>query len=170
MIEVRLGDLAEAQEAAILRPVASDWSAVTAVARRVELAAGPELTAWCQRVGELPVGSAVITPAGRLAAEYLIHVSIRSNDHPVTREVVRRGLVNGLRRMREWGIERVALPPLGVGAGNLDAEESASAMVPVLVEELGSTPGACAVVVVESDYEYEAFERALGAVRSRDFG
>lgn len=168
MIEVRLGELAEAREPAILRPVASDWSAVTAAARRVELAAGPGVVAWCQRMGEVPVGSAVISPAGGLAAEYLIHVSVRSDEYPVTREVVRRGLVNGIRRMREWGIERVALPPLGVGAGNLDAEESADTMIPVLVEELGAMPGTSAVIVVESDYEYEVFERVLGAVRSRD--
>ena len=81
---------------------------------------------------------------------------------------MRRGLVKGIRRMREWGIERVALPPLGVGAGNLDAEESADTMIPVLVEELGAMPGTSAVIVVESDYEYEVFERVLGAVRSRD--
>ncbi|HEX7051577.1 MAG TPA: macro domain-containing protein [Longimicrobiales bacterium] len=164
MIEIRHADLTRVAAGAVLRSVAADGSAVTPLMRRLELAAGPEVAAQCQRLGELPVGSAVITAGGALPAAYLIHVAVRSVDQPVTADGVRRALSNGLRRAVEWEIETLAVPPLGLGAGNLDAEEAAGIMIPVLVEHLRTARHPREViVVVESDYEREAFERALAA-------
>lgn len=162
MIELRIGELADAREAAVLRPIDAEWAAVTPATRRLELAAGPALAEQCRRLGELPVGSAMITGAGDLAAEFMVHVVVRSAEEPVTPAGVRRGLVNGLRRLTEWGIESVAMPPLGTGAGNLDAEESARVMVPAILEHrLASARPLRVVIVVESEYELEAFRRAI---------
>lgn len=164
MIEVRIGELASAAETAILRPVAADWAAVTPATRRLELAAGPAVLEQCARLGELPVGSAVITGAGDLPAEYLVHVAVRSREEPVTPAAVRRGLMNGLRRLSEWAVESVALPPLGTGAGNLDTEQAAELMVPMLREHMRvSEHPTRVVIVVESEYERHAFERLLEA-------
>jgi O-acetyl-ADP-ribose deacetylase (regulator of RNase III) len=162
MIAVRLGDLAAVQADAVLRPVTSEWTAPTPAMRRLEVAAGAEVEAWCRRLGELPVGSAVVTPAGALPVEYLVHVVIRSPEQPVTADGVRRALRNGLRRLADWGVASVALPPLGTGAGNLDADESAELMVPILVEHLGAgTLPDRVAIVVESEYERDVFERQL---------
>ncbi len=149
----------------MLRPVSADWSAPTPAMRRLEQVAGPGLEAQCARLGELPVGSAVITPAGGLAAEFMVHAVIRSPEEAVTVSGVRRALRNGLRRLAEWAIAEVAMPPLGTGAGNLDAEESAAAMVPVLVEHAAASGSpARVVIVVETEYERQAFERELRRV------
>lgn len=162
MIEVRIADPATVAVGALLRPVAADGSAVTPAMRRLELAAGEAMLEQLARVGELPVGAAAITPAGALAAEFVVHVSVRSRDEPVSPAGVRLGLVNGLRRVREWAIDNIAVVPLGTGAGNLDAEQAAEVMVPVLVEhvEQGGPPSRI-VIVVETEYEREAFERRL---------
>jgi serine/threonine-protein kinase len=162
VILIRQGELAAATATAVLRPVAAEWDAVTPAMRRLEAAAGAEVEAACRRMGELPVGSAAITAAGALVARFMVHVVVRSREEPVSAAVVRRGLENGLRRLTEWAIESVAMPPLGTGAGNLDAEESARVMVPVLTAHLAAHPHPARVeVVVESAYEREAFERAL---------
>jgi len=162
VIEVRIADPATVAVGALLRPVAADGSAVTPAMRRLELAAGEAMLEQLARVGELPVGAAAITPAGALAAEFVVHVSVRSRDEPVSPAGVRLGLVNGLRRVREWAIDNIAVVPLGTGAGNLDAEQAAEVMVPVLVEhvEQGGPPSRI-VIVVETEYEREAFERRL---------
>ena len=47
---------------------------------------------------------------------------------------MRRGLDNGLRRVTEWGIQRLATAPLGTGAGHLEPDDVASIMIPLLVE------------------------------------
>src|SRR5690606_1214599 len=100
MIEVRIGELADARESALLRPIDANWGAVTPATRRLELAAGPALADQCRRLGELPVGSAVITGAGELAAEFMVHVVVRSIDEPVSPAGVRRGLVKDRKSTR----------------------------------------------------------------------
>ena len=162
MIEVVVGELTEAESEALLRPVSHDWAPVTAAMRRLEAAAGDALLERCRRLGELPVGSATITPGGDLAADFLVHVVVRSYDEAVSAPGVAKALLNGLRRLDEWSLRTVAMPLLGTGAGNLDAEEAADAMVPVLLEHLAGRSGIERVTVVaESEYEREAFERRL---------
>jgi hypothetical protein len=70
--------------------------------------------------------------------------------------------MHGLMRADEWAINELSLPPLGTGAGNLDAEESADLMVPILLEWLrGGSPPREIRIVVDSEYEFEAFDRRL---------
>ncbi len=161
-IELQLGVLAQTPASAILNPVDAERGAATPAARRVEQRAGPGSAAPLQALGDLPVGSATMSGAGELPAQFLIHVVVRSRDEGVTRGGVRRGLQNALRRAVEWAIPDVAMPPLGTGAGNLDAEESAAIMVPVLREHLRTSPFPARVrIVVESEYELDAFRREL---------
>ena len=162
MIRIVRAELASAEAGAILRPVSAEWDPVTPATRRLEVAAGMNMVEECRRLGELPVGSAVITPAGNLRAQFMVHVIVRSIDEPVSPAIVKRGLQNGLRRLSEWGIESVAISPLGTGAGNLDAEESAREMIPVLLEHLSSAREPTRIdVIVDSEYEQEVFEREL---------
>jgi O-acetyl-ADP-ribose deacetylase (regulator of RNase III) len=162
VIRIVQGELAEAGIEAVLRPVTAEWTAVTHAMRRLEIAAGDVPAEQCRRLGELPVGSAVITPAGGIRAEFMIHAIVRSLDEPVTGAGVRRALQNGLRRLAEWGIRRVAMAPLGTGAGNLDADEAAAIMIPVLLEHMraGGAPSDVDIYV-DSEYEKDVFERHL---------
>jgi O-acetyl-ADP-ribose deacetylase (regulator of RNase III) len=160
LIVVVRGELAEARTAAILRPVTAEWTAVNPAMRRLEIAAGPELEEQCRRLGELPVGSAVITPAGALVASLMVHVAVRSVDEPVTEAGVRRALRNGLRRLAEWRVRTVALPPLGTGAGNLDAEASAEVMMPLLAAHIAEGAAERVEIVVDSEYELDVFRRS----------
>jgi O-acetyl-ADP-ribose deacetylase len=169
LIAVRQGEIAEARTTAILRPVTAEWSAVNPAMRRLELAAGPTLEAQCSRLGELPVGSAVITPAGgALHVQLMVHVIVRSAVEPVSEAGIVRALQNGLRRLAEWGVESVALPPLGTGAGNLDAEDSARLMLPLLLEATAREGGLARVeIVVDSAYELEVFLGCAGRAAER---
>ena len=165
MIVVVRGELAQATTRAVLRPVTAEWAAPTPAMRRLEVAAGADVEAHCQRLGELPVGSAVVTPAGALAADLLIHAVVRSATDPVTPRTVGLALRNGLRRAQEWGVDTLALPPLGTGAGNLDAEDVAALMVPILADRSAEARGLARIEIhVESDYEQDAFEREIAAL------
>jgi O-acetyl-ADP-ribose deacetylase len=162
MIDVKIGRLEDETGGAALRPVACDFAAVNPSMARFDRAAGPAVAAQCDQLGELPLGSAVITAGGDLPVPFVVHVAVRSAEEDTTVGVVARGLLNGLRRLEEWGIESVAMAPLGVGAGNLDAEESAEAMLPVLFRHLRSASHPREVtVVVEDDYQRGAFVAAV---------
>jgi hypothetical protein len=167
VIRIVHGELAGVAAEAVLRPVSAEWTAVTHAMRRLELAAGDGPGEQCRRLGELPVGSAVITPAGDLPAQFMIHVIVRSLEEPVSGAGVRRALQNGLRRIAEWGIQRVAMAPLGTGAGNLDADEAASIMIPLLLDRIrAGGPPSEVDIYVDSAYEKDVFERHLAFDRA----
>lgn len=162
MIEVVLADIATIEANGIVHPVSAEWDPVTGAMRRLELAAGPDVMQQCAKIGELPVGSAVITTAGKARADFLVHIIVRSATQAVTESIVQRGLQNGLRRCAEWGIATLALPPIGTGAGNLDAEEVAQLMVPILFDHMADAAFPTKVILVaESEYERDAFQQML---------
>ncbi len=162
MIEVRREDLVTADVECVLRSVSSTLEPLTALDGRVGLAAGTEVQERIEQIGELPVGGAVITPAGDLGAAFIVHVALRSYDEPVTTSGVRRALLNGLRRAGQFGIETLALPPLGTGAGNLDAEAAADVMLKVIREHSHEQEHPKDVVImVATDYERDVFVSRL---------
>lgn len=136
MIRVVRGSAGEAGTEAILRSVSSNLEPDTAFSRTIELTAGKGISDRLENMGDLPVGAAVITPGGDSGAAFLIHVVLQSVEEPVRLESLRSALQNGLRRAEEWGLESLAIPPLGTGAGNLDAEDSANEMVRVIQQHL----------------------------------
>lgn len=164
MIRIRRGRLGEAATEAVLRPVRSDLAAVTSAGREVGLDAGADVAARLDGLGDVPVGGAVVTPGGELAATFLIHVVVQAPEQPMTEATIQRALVNGLRRAREWGITSLALPPIGIGAGSLEPERRARLMVGVLRDHgrQGGDPRDLEIVV-ETEYEEEIFQREVRA-------
>jgi O-acetyl-ADP-ribose deacetylase (regulator of RNase III) len=135
---------------------------VTAAGRIIGQRAGADLEERLNRIGSIPVGGAVLTPAGGLAAGFLIHVVVQSSDEPETQVSVERALKNGLRRAVDWGLESLALPPLGLGAGALEPEEAARALVEILANHLAEgAPPLELTIVVGSDYEAFLFRRLV---------
>jgi len=162
MIRVQTGSPAEAGCEGILRSVSSRLEPDTPVSRDLEMAAGTAMAERLRAMGDLPVGAAVVTPGGDLPAAFLIHVVLQSPEEPIGRETLRLALQNGLRRAREWGLETLAMPVLGVGAGNLSAEEAAEVMVPLIGEHASEFEHPAEVrLMVSSDYEKDVFSRAV---------
>lgn len=169
MIRVVRAELISVDADGILRSVNSDLSADSPVSRAVELAMGPEPVERLQSMGEVPVGGAVITPGGSLPAAFVIHAVTQSAVDPVGAESVKVALLNGLRRAKEWGLARVGIPPLGTGAGNLEAEEAASVMIPLIQDQMTSSDSPWeAIIVVASEYEEDVFRRAVELARRKN--
>jgi O-acetyl-ADP-ribose deacetylase (regulator of RNase III) len=119
---------------AILRPVAADLTAVSAWGREIDRRGGPSLARFLETLGELRPGSAVLSPAGGIEVPFLIHAVIQSVDEAPSPAILRSALHQALRRAMEWEIRTLLLPPLGTGAGALDAEEAVALLLEVLAE------------------------------------
>jgi O-acetyl-ADP-ribose deacetylase (regulator of RNase III) len=132
MIDVRVEDLAFYSGDAIIRPATATLAATTPLLRRLELAGGARLLDQLRVNEPLPVGSAVVTGAGELPVELMVHAIVSSQTERVTRDGVRRALRSALERANTWQIGAVAIPPFGLGAGNLELEASAE----LLAEEV----------------------------------
>ncbi len=165
MIDVRQEDLVTADVECILRSVGSSLEPLTAIGRAIGAAAGEDLLERIEQIGDLPVGGAVITPAGNLAASFIVHVALQSHEEPVSVGGVRKALLNGLRHTCRMDIETLALPPLGTGAGNLDAETAADVMFEVLRGHMENEEYPREVtVMVATQYELQAFASHLEPV------
>lgn len=162
MINVVIGSLPAQEQEALVRPIRDDLTPLTAGARDLLAEAGESVDGRLRQMGTLPVGGAFITPAGALAASFLIHVVTASAEEPESPLSVQRALRNALRRATEWEIPSLALPPLGMGAGQLDPEEAARAMVDILVNHLDEGhPPLDLTIVVAGEYDAAIFRRLV---------
>lgn len=173
MIEVRVDDIAFFEGDAIARPVNAELEPTTTLTRRLEQAGGPALVRQLRVHEPLPVGSAIVTGSGGggggtepersdLRVPFIIHAVVMSATEPVTRGSVRRATTSALQRAADWGLERVAFAPFGLGAGNLDIEDSADLMIDAMQQHLARARLPTSVtVVVESDEEARAFTSRL---------
>ena len=162
MIHVVVGELRDQRVDAVMRPVRSDLAPVSGPSRDLVLNAGDDLQERLDRVGVLPVGGAVLTPAGTLPASFLIHAVVMSDEEPQTSMSVQRAVRNGLRRAADWGLGSVALPPFGLAVGTADPEVSARALIEILFNHLdeGVAP-LDLTIVVSSEYESQLFGRLV---------
>jgi len=164
VISVQIAELEAVRTQALFRPVRGDLEPLTPGGRRVGQRAGETIVERLEHMGDFPVGGAVVTPGGDLAADFIIHLVVESREEPVTEIGVRNALTNGLRQACAWGVETVSVPPLGTGAGSLDVEGCARLIVPVLWEFVDSGESLREViVVVGSEHEKRVFEDVLEA-------
>jgi O-acetyl-ADP-ribose deacetylase (regulator of RNase III) len=162
VIDVRVEDLAFYAGHAIIRPATATLGATTPLLRRLELAGGAALLDQLKVADPLPVGSAVVTGAGDLVVELLVHAIVTSPTERVTRDGVRRAFRSALQRTREWQLADVAIPPLGLGAGNLEIEESAELMADELrTHQRTSAFPRRVTFVAETPDEASALEHAV---------
>jgi O-acetyl-ADP-ribose deacetylase (regulator of RNase III) len=162
VIEVRVDDLAFYEGEAIARPVNAMLGATTPIMRKLEKAAGAAFLDKVRLNQPLPVGAAVVTAAGELSVELLISGVVSSDTEPVTRATVRLALMSALQRAVAFQIREVAIAPFGLGAGNLDIEDSAEIMVDVLQEHMRkSSFPASVVIIAENDLEAEAIRMQI---------
>jgi O-acetyl-ADP-ribose deacetylase (regulator of RNase III) len=162
VIRVCREDLVTADVECLVRSVSCTLEPLTSLDGRVGAAAGEEVQERIDQIGELPVGGAVITPAGELAASFIVHVALQSYEEPVSLTGVRRALLNALRSAGRLGIDTLALAPLGTGAGNLDTEAAADVMLEVIGEHANEQEHPKEVVImVANDYDRDVFTSRL---------
>jgi O-acetyl-ADP-ribose deacetylase (regulator of RNase III) len=161
-IEVRVDDLAFFVGEAIVRPVNEWLGATTPVMRKLERAAGSDFADRIRPREPLPVGAAVVTNAGELDAELMIQGVVSTKDEPVTRDTVRLALANALQRAVQFQIRDVAIAPFGLGAGNLDIEDSAELMIEVLSAHMRRAAyPAHVVIIAETEFEEQMLRARL---------
>jgi O-acetyl-ADP-ribose deacetylase (regulator of RNase III) len=165
VIRVHLSDLLEERADAVIRSIGMDMEACTILDRRLGDRAGEEVVERLRASGETPVGGALVTPGGELPAPELIHIVLRSRDEPISESTVSRAFQNALRQAAEWEVGTLALAPLGIGGGNLDAEVSARVVCSALSEHRSRSPFPREVsIVVANAYEEEAFSREVARI------
>lgn len=150
MIRTVVDDLAFLEAQAVLRPADASLEPVTAAAVRLDRQAGEAFAAERRVSIPLEAGAAVITGAGELAADYVLHVIIQDPATRTTRETIRRALISAWQRCAEWGLVTVGSAPIGAGAGLLDLEDAVELMAETFPRE-AEAPGTLTIVLERED-------------------
>jgi O-acetyl-ADP-ribose deacetylase (regulator of RNase III) len=96
------------------------------------------------RAGRLPLGSAVLTSAGRLPHRAIIHVAGINMLWRSSESSIRDSVASAIELAREHRFDSIAFPIIGSGSGGFDRDSSLS----VMRSELGSLEFEGRVVIV----------------------
>jgi len=121
--------LAQLRVDAVVRAADEHLEPVGPASEALDREGGEALRLLRQVQSPLDVGSAVITGAGGLAAEFVLHIVIQGEDRTASRDTVRRALTSAWHRAEGWQLTLVGAPLAGLGGTALTPEEAAVALV-----------------------------------------
>jgi O-acetyl-ADP-ribose deacetylase (regulator of RNase III) len=130
-LEVVEGDITALDVDAIANAANDHLWMGAGVAGAIKRAGGEEIEREAISKGPVPVGSAVATGAGRLAARYVIHGAVMGQDLRTNAGLIEQTTQSCLELADELGCESLALPAFGTGVGGFPLDECARLMVAV---------------------------------------
>ena len=165
-IELWNGDICQLEVDAIVNAANVSLWMSTGVGGAIKRAGGDAIEFAAIRQAPVELGGAVVTPAGSLAARYVIHAVSLDRDRRTSGESITAAVRSAFARARELGITSLAFPALGTGVGGFPLEEAARITVAVAHAELPRSPSIQHLVfALRGVAAYRAFEAALAPHR-----
>ncbi|KFE68197.1 macro domain-containing protein [Hyalangium minutum] len=133
MVRVVEGDLLDQRVDAIVnawnRNILPWWLLLPqGVSGAIKRRAGYQPFRELRRVGPMPLGTAVVTSAGRLPYQGIIHVAGINLLWRASEQSIRDSVTNALARAREHGFRSVAFPVIGAGSGGFNEARALEVM------------------------------------------
>jgi O-acetyl-ADP-ribose deacetylase (regulator of RNase III) len=168
-IYLERGDITEYEVDALVNAVNDQLSMGAGVAATIKRKGGNIVEEEAQRQRPIEVGEVVVTTAGNLPANYVIHAAVMGSDLRATPEVVRRATANALRRAEELKLHSLAFPAFGTGAGRVDPHDAADAMVGAFRSHFAEVTDSSLrrIYVLFQDDAYQAFGSRFGLTNAR---
>ena len=161
-IEIRQGDITQLELDAVVNAANNRLWMGGGVAGALKRVGGSEIETEAVSKGPVPVGEAVVTGAGKLKANYIIHAAVMGQDLKTDAEKIRQATKNSLLRGDELGIKSIAFPALGTGVGGFSLNECARIMISEVRQySTGKTQLERVVFVLYDEPAYQAFRQEL---------
>ena len=137
-VEVVQGNLTRERADAIVNIIGKDMNLYRAgaLSKAVAKAGGEQVIEECQRLGQQPGGSALMTSGGDLSARHIIHLVPDSSDKQHLQSCLEKCLLLASSK----GLKSIAIPAIGTGAYHMTAADSAQ----LTFQALRSVRGSCA--------------------------
>jgi O-acetyl-ADP-ribose deacetylase len=163
-IELWNGDICELEVDAIVNAANLSLWMSTGVGGALKRAGGDAIEFAAVSQAPVPLGGAVITPAGKLAAKAVIHAVSLDRERRTSAPVIEAAVRSAMARAREMGATSIAFPALGTGVGGFPLEEAARITVDTVRDELVHSPTIAHVVfALRGAAAYQAFSEVLHA-------
>lgn len=161
-IELWNGDICDLEVDAIVNPANLSLWMATGVGGAIKRAGGDAIEFAAVRQAPVPLGGAIVTPGGTLAARAVIHAVSLDRDRRTSGPVIEAAVRSALARAREIGAASVAFPALGTGVGGFPLEDAARITVATVRDELDRSPSIEHVIfALRGAAAYQAFGAAL---------
>jgi len=132
-----------------------------AIAMRGGISIQKELEA----IGSLPKMQAVVTKAGKLKAQYIVHANGPKFNEEGTADKFRMTMLNTLKAADAQGIKQIAFPPMGAGFYAIPIEACAAMMLDAFKEYLHQHSSLKEInIVVMDKREYNPFAEKLNSL------
>ena len=127
---------------------------------------GPSIQKELDELAPVETGEAIISSAGKLKAEYIVHAVGPKFREENIEQKLRTTMLNTLKVVEEKGIQRIAFPAMGAGYYGIPAPVSAKVMVDVIADHSRGETGIKEMVISVLDTnQHKAFSAALSALK-----
>lgn len=156
------GDITELDVDAFVHDITEDLKLGSGFGSAIQQRGGIVIQKELDQVGHLPVGQAVITQAGILKAEYIIHANGPKFKEENEEGKLRSAVKSSLALADEKGLKKLAFPAMGTGIYQVPMDLCARVMVDTVVEHLANGSSLDEVFfVVQDTREYGPFEAKI---------
>lgn len=161
-LELLEGDITELATEAIVNAANEQLELGSGVAGAIREKGGPAIQEECNRIGSTPVGTAVITGAGKLKAKHVIHaVGPKMGEGDEDRKLAS-AIRSSLAVADRHGLKSIALPAISTGVYGFPIDRCARILLTEVYRYLqGGTKIERVVVSLLDDDTFEIFKREL---------
>lgn len=139
-VDVIKGSIIEVDVEVIVNPANSYGVMGGGVAGVIKRFGGREVEESAREKSPIPVGSAILTSAGKLPFKGIIHAPTMERPAMATdRNKVKSATLAALKLADKEGFESIAIPGMGTGVGRVPKDVSATAMMEAAKEFSGSS-------------------------------
>jgi len=131
----------------------------------ISVRGGPSIQKELDEIGPVETGQAVVTGAGKLPADFIVHAVGPRFQEEDTEGKLRTTVLNSLKAAEEKGVQRIALPAMGAGFYGVPLDVCARVMIEAIKSYLaGDTEIQEVVLCVGDRREFAPFEAQLASL------
>lgn len=153
---IKQGDISLEEADALVNAAGTSLVMGSGVAGALRRQGGEEINRDAVAKGPIGLGEAVVTPAYRLKAKYVIHAAAMPHygDGRATSHSIQEATLNALLKADELGCKSIAIPALGCGVAGFPLEEGLRLILTVIKDYRPRNLETCRLVLYTSQ-EYE---------------
>lgn len=171
MVERKIGDkslrlvredITEMEVDAFVFDITEDVKLGSGFGAAIQQRGGIVIQKELDEIGSCPTGEAVVTEAGILKADWIIHANGPKFREEDEEDKLRQTIQSALARAEEKGVKRLAFPPMGTGLYQVPLDLCSRVMVDTISEHLANGSTLEEVLIVAPDgREFDPFKAQI---------
>jgi O-acetyl-ADP-ribose deacetylase (regulator of RNase III) len=165
VIRLIQGDITDMDLEAFVYYAQTDLALGSGHGNAISTRGGPSIKKELDEIGGAALTEAVITSAGNLKAQHIVHAVGPAFQEDQINEKLKATIVNALKCADEKGIKQLAMPPMGAGFYGVPLPVCSEIMVDSIKDHLSGQTSLEEVVIVANDSrDYAPFEKKLASL------